>query len=84
MNEKENKKKLKQTMAMLKIKIESLKPHIESSERLNNMYNKMIIEKAIIKNELDNLSKAKPNLFERLSKFIHPKNKNLISDYFHS
>ena len=84
MNEKENKQRLKQTMAMLKIKIENLKPHIETSERLNGMYNKLLIEKAIIKNELDNLNKAKPSLIERFTKLIRPKNKALISDYFHS
>ena len=45
MNEKENKKRLKQTLAMLKMKIDNLKPHIETSDRLNGMYNKLLIEK---------------------------------------
>ena len=84
MNEKENKKRLKQTLAMLKIKIDNLKPHIETSDRLNGMYNKLLIEKAIIKNEIDSLNKSKPGLFEKLTKLIRPKNKTLISDYFHS
>lgn len=84
MNNKENKKRLKQTMAMLKIKMENLKPHIETSERINSMYNKMLIEKAIVKNELDNLGRKKTGLFEKLFKLVRPKNKKLISDYFHS
>ena len=84
MNEKENKKRLKQTLAMLKMKIDNLKPHIETSDRLNGMYNKLLIEKAIIKNEIDSLNKSKPGLFEKLTKLIRPKNKTLISDYFHS
>ncbi len=82
MNGKENKKRLKQTMALLNIKIENLKEHTESSDRINNMYNRMLIEKAIIKNELDNLGRKKPNLFKKIANLIKPKKKKLISDYF--
>ena len=46
MSNREKQKRLKQTMALLKIKIENLKPHVESSDRINSMYNKMLIEKA--------------------------------------
>ena len=84
MSEKETKKRLKQTMALLKIKIENLKPHTENSERMNNMYNKMLIEKAIVKNELDEMGKSKPSLIEKLANMIKSKNKKLISDYFQS
>lgn len=84
MSNKEKEKRLKQTMAMLKIKIENLKPHIEESDRLNSMYNKLLIEKAIIKNELDNSKRRKNRFFEKISKLIRPKDKKLISDYFHS
>ncbi len=81
MSENENKKRLKQTMAILKIKIEKLKPHIDESERLNSMYNKMLIEKAILKNEID---KTSPTFFQKFTKMFRPRNKKLISDYFHS
>lgn len=84
MSNKEKEKRLKQTMAMLKVKIENLKPHVESSDRLNSMYNKLLIEKAIIKNELDNSKRKKNGLIEKISKLIRPKDKKLISDYFHS
>ena len=84
MNNKENKKRLKQTMAMLKIKMENLKPHIETSERINSMYNKMLIEKAIIKKELDASDKTNPSLLKKKTKFFQPRGKTLISDYFHS
>jgi len=84
MSDKEKEKRLKQTMAMLKIKIENLKPHVESSDRINSMYNKMLIEKAIIKNELDNVGKKKTGLAAKIAKLIRPKDKKLISDYFHS
>lgn len=84
MNEKENKKRLKQTMALLSIKIDSLKEHAQTSDRISNMYNRMLIEKAIIKNELDNLGRKKPNVIKRFINFIRPKNKKLISDYFNS
>ncbi len=84
MSNREKQKRLKQTMALLKIKIENLKPHVESSDRINSMYNKMLIEKAIVKNELDNLGRKKTGLFEKLFKLVRPKNKKLISDYFHS
>ena len=82
MNEKENKKRLKQTMALLNIKIDNLKEHTNDSDRINNMYNRMLIEKAIIKNELDNLGRKKPNIFKRLIETLKPKKKKLISDYF--
>lgn len=84
MSNKEKQKRLKQSMAMLKVKIENLKPHVESSDRINSMYNKMLIEKAIIKNELDNLNKKKTGIIAKITKFIRPKNKKLISDYFHA
>ena len=84
MSNREKQKRLKQTMALLKIKIENLNPHVESSDRINSMYNKMLIEKAIVKNELDNLGRKKTGLFEKLFKLVRPKNKKLISDYFHS
>lgn len=79
MNEKENRKRLKQTMALLKIKIENLKPHIEESDRLNKTYNQLLIEKAIIKDELD---RTKPNFLDKFKKLFKPRNKKLISDYF--
>ena len=82
MNEKENKKRLKQTMALLNIKIDNLKEHTNDSDRINNMYNRILIEKAIIKNELDNLGRKKPNIFKRLIETLKPKKKKLISDYF--
>lgn len=84
MSDKEKQKRLKQTMALLKIKIENLKPHVESSDRINSMYNKMLIEKAIIKNEIDNMGRKKTRLIDKIFKFIRPKDKKLISDYFHS
>ena len=82
MGEKENKKRLKQTMALLNIKIENLKEHADTSDRINNMYNRMLIEKAIIKNELDNLGRKKPNVLNKVVNFFKPKKKKLISDYF--
>ena len=82
MNERENKKRLKQTMALLNIKIDNLKSHAQSSDRINNMYNRMLIEKAIIKNELDNLGRKKPGLMKKITNFFHPKKRKLISDYF--
>lgn len=82
MNEKENKKRLKQTMALLNIKIENLKEHAQSSDRINNMYNRMLIEKAIIKNDLDNLGRKKPGVLKKFVNLFKPKNKKLISDYF--
>ena len=84
MNEKESKKRLKQTMALINIKIENLKAHAQSSDRINNMYNRMLIEKAIIKNELDNLGRKKPSGFKKIINFFCPKKKKLISDYFNS
>ena len=82
MKEKENIKRLKQTMALLSIKIDNPKEHTNDSDRINNMYNRMIIEKAIIKNELDNLGRKKPNIFKKLINTFKPKKKKLISDYF--
>lgn len=82
MNKNENKKRLKQSMAMLKIKIENLKPHIETSERINSLYNKLLIEKAILKKEHDDFDKKQLGIFQKISNFVRSKNKKLISDYF--
>lgn len=84
MNKQENQKRLRQSMAMLKIKIDNMKSNIETSDRLNIAYNKMLIEKAMLKKELDDIDKPKEGLFKKLSKFIRPSDKQIISDYFHS
>lgn len=79
MSERDDKKRLKQSMMILRFKLEKLKPHIETSERLNALYNRMLIEKAMLKNELDG---GKKRGWGGIFRFFKPRAKKLISDYF--
>lgn len=62
-----------------KQQLEKLKPQIATSKLSNDFYNKILIEKAVLKKQLDTVSKTKiSKLFDKIFK---PKSK-LICDYF--
>ena len=61
------------------IQLAKLKEHIDKSSVCSDLYNKVVLEKAILKKELENLDKNK--LIDGLKNLI-PRKKVLICDYF--
>ena len=61
------------------IQLAKLKEHIDKSSVCSDLYNKVVLEKAILKKELENLDK---NKFIDGLKNILPRKKVLICDYF--
>lgn len=73
------KKELIQSIREKEIQLAKLKEHIEKSSVCSDLYNKVVLEKAIIKKELENSQKNK--IFENIKNLI-PRKKTLICDYF--
>ena len=73
------KKELIQSIREKEIQLAKLKEHIEKSSVCSDLYNKVVLEKAILKKELENSQKNK--IFENIKNLIHRK-KTLICDYF--
>lgn len=61
------------------VQIEKLKEHINKSEVCADLYNQMLIEKAILKKQLDDLQNN--NIINRI-KHLMPRREKLICDYF--
>lgn len=71
--------KSKETIKLCKVKLENLKDRLESSVEANIVYNRLLIEKAVLE---DNIKK-KPNVFfEKLKKIFSNKKEKQICDYF--
>ena len=56
-----------------------LKNHIDKSYICSELYNKVVLEKAILKKELADLEK---NKFAEKVRFLFPRKKKLICDYY--
>ncbi len=76
-----NKKKAKLFAQIIKCKaeIDKLKPNIDKCESIMALYNKKIIEKAILTKELNDFEDT---FVVKLVKKIVPKHERTISDYF--
>jgi hypothetical protein len=61
------------------IQLAKLKEHIEKSSVCSDLYNKVVLEKAILKKELENLNKKS---FLDNVRSLFPRKKVLICDYF--
>jgi hypothetical protein len=73
------KKNLQQHIKEKESQILKFKLRMRSSDLCENLYNKAILEKAILKKELDDSEKNQ--FIEKIKKFI-PKKKEFICDYF--
>ena len=73
------KKELIKSIREKEIQLAKLKEHIDKSSVCSDLYNKVVLEKAILKKELENLDKNK--LIDGLKNLIQRK-KVLICDYF--
>ena len=61
------------------LQLKKLKEHIDKSSVCSELYNKVVLEKAILKKELENLNK---NSLLDAVKNLFPRKKTLICDYF--
>ena len=73
------KKDLKQAIKEKEIQLSKLEQHIEKYNTCAEVYNKVILEKAILNKELQDASK---NKFLEQAKQLIPHKKTLICDYF--
>lgn len=79
MNKKEIKKKdLKKFIEEKEVQLAKLKLHAEKSETCSSLYNKIVLEKAIMKKELEELDKNK--VVETVKDIF--RKKDLICDSF--
>jgi DNA-binding HxlR family transcriptional regulator len=61
------------------VQLSKLREHIDKSEVCSDLYNKILIEKAILKQQLDDLQNK--SLVNRI-KHLLPRQEKLICDYF--
>ncbi len=77
---KSEKDKIRNSIRMCKLRLETIKPHLtEEKHALNESFNKLLIEKAILR---DKLLKKELSLFDKILKKINSGKKELICDYF--
>ena len=74
-----NKHQLKKQILQKELQIKKLHLHQSSTDFCNQLYNTLILEKAILKKELENHEK---NYFIEMIKGILPSKKKLICDYW--
>lgn len=74
-----NKSQLKKQIKLKEMQIKKLHLHQEASDVCAQLYNSLILEKAILKKELDNLNKNP--IIEKIKNMV-PKREKLICDYF--
>lgn len=76
-----NKKKAEIIAKIIKCRAQAdnLRPNIDKCESILKLYNKKIVEKAVLSKEVENFEK---NFVLRLVKKFTPKTEKLIQDYF--
>ena len=72
-------KNLKAAIKEKEIQLAKLRFHVDKSTVCSDLYNKVVLEKAILNKELQDLSKG--NFLMKVKKLI-PRKKTLICDYF--
>ncbi len=73
------KKELIKSIREKEVQLAKLIPHVDKSVICSELYNKVVIEKAILKKQLDDLNKNK--LAEKVIR-LFPRKEKLICDYF--
>jgi len=76
MNKKEQ---LRKKIFQAELQIKRLNTKASNSDVFDDLYNSLVLQKAILKKELDDLSKNK--IAEKIKKIL-PKKEKLICDYF--
>lgn len=72
-------KSLKEAIKEKEVQLTKLKLHVDKSAICSDLYNKVVLEKAILNKDLQDLEK---NKFWTKVKDIIPHKKTLICDYF--
>lgn len=75
------KKELLQAIKEKEEQLSKLKAHIDKSVICSELYNKVVLEKAILKKEIDNLAKKS---FASKVRYLFPRKKDRICDYFNT
>ena len=73
------KKELIQSIREKEIQLAKLREHVDKSSVCSDLYNKVVLEKAILKKELEDSQK---NTFMQRIINLVPRKKTLICDYF--
>lgn len=71
--------KIRHDILLCKMRLKNLEPHIENSPNLSEIYNKVIIEKALLHNQLRN---ERHTLFDKFAELFKPHGEKRICDYF--
>lgn len=74
-----NKQRIKKQIQQIELQIKKLGLHMNSSEVCGDLYNSLVLQKAVKKKELEELNKNP--ILERLKKMV-PRREKLICDYF--
>lgn len=69
----------KEAVRLCKIKLENMKDRLNSSNEANIVYNRLLIEKSVLEDNIKN--KANP-LFEKLKRIFSGNKEKRICDYF--
>lgn len=73
------KRELVKAIQEKEIQLAKLKEHVDKSSVCSDLYNKVVLEKAVLKKELENLDKNK--IIDGIKNLL-PRKKTLICDYF--
>lgn len=74
-----NKQQLKKRIQNIELQIKKLTIHTSTSDVCEDLYNSLILQKAVLKKQLADLDKNP--LVETIKKFV-PRKEKLICDYF--
>lgn len=71
---------IKESIQMCKMRLRTIQPHLtEEKTALNESFNKLLIEKAVLR---DKLLYKNPSFLSKIIKSVKPRKKELICDYF--
>ena len=71
---------IQDSINMCKMRLKTIQPHLTPEKTaLNESFNKLLIEKAILR---DRLMQKNKSIFSSLLKKVKPQKKELICDYF--
>lgn len=71
---------LKKSIKEKGLQLEKLGTHVDNSDVCSDLYNKVVLEKAMLTKELEDLQNS--GVLNSIKKLV-PRKKTLICDYFH-
>lgn len=70
---------IKHAMMLCQMRLRNLRPHIEHSANLSEIYNKVLVEKAVLRNEI---TKEKDSFIKMFVNKFFTKGQKRICDYY--